>query len=55
MTSMMNDVLIGAIMVTTLGDNRIISDMGSIMGSIRATAAELDIMLERNHPKKPMP
>jgi hypothetical protein len=55
MTSMMNEVVMGAIMATDLGDISISSAMGRVMGSINATAAELDIRLDRNEPKKLMP
>ena len=55
MTSMIKEVVMGAIMATDSGDICISSAMGRVMGSIKATAAELDIMLERNDPKNPMP
>jgi hypothetical protein len=55
MTSMINEVVMGAIMATDFGDISISSAMGRVMGSINATAAELDIRLDRNEPKKLMP
>ena len=44
MTSMMKEVLMGESRATALGDMFIISAIGSVMGRVRATAAELLIM-----------
>ena len=55
MTSMIKEVVMGASRATDLADISIISAMGRVMGSINATAAELDIILDRNDPKNPMP
>ena len=55
MTSMMNDVLMGDRRPTDSTLMFIMLAMGRVMGRLRATAAELLMMLDRTEPKSPMP